>query len=92
MFIKYNSSFNSSARDFALYIPINDVNYAYHRTASASLAPTSVHQSSSVFAEVIVDVETGKVIDLFSPNWYYESIYSHHTHGISNIFAMCTSN
>lgn len=27
---------------------------------------------------MIVDVNTGKVIDLFSPNWYYESSASHH--------------
>lgn len=26
-----------------------------------------------VIVEVIVDVDTGKTIDLFSPYWYYES-------------------
>ncbi len=89
MFIKYNSSFNESGRDLALYIPINDVYYSYHRTASSSLPPTSVHQSGSVFAQVIVDVNTGKVIDLFSPNWYYESGASHHTHNIGTIYKIC---
>ncbi|MCM1179475.1 MAG: hypothetical protein NC347_04405 [Clostridium sp.] len=92
MFIKYNSSFNGSTRKIALYIPINDVNYAYDRTASASMAPTSVHQSGRVFAEVIVDVDTGKTIDLFSPNWYYESSSSHHYHSIGDIYAICTDN
>ncbi len=82
-------SFNSSARSLALYIPINDVRYSYHRSASASLAPTSVHQSYDAFANVIVDVNTGKVIDLFSPNWYYQSSASHHTRSIGNIFAIC---
>lgn len=89
MFIKYNSSFNSSARSLALYIPINDVRYSYHRSASSSLAPTSVHQSYDAFANVIVDVNTGKVIDLFSPNWYYESSASNHTRSIGNIYAIC---
>lgn len=89
MFIKYNSTFNSSARNLALYIPINDVRYSYNRVASASLAPTSVHQSYDAFANVIVDVDTAKVIDLFSPNWYYESSASHHTNGIGKIYAIC---
>lgn len=88
-FIKYKSSFNNSSRNVALYIPINDVTFAYHRTASASMAPTSVHQSFATFAEVIVDVNTGKVIDLFSPNWYYESSASNHTHSIVDIYAIC---
>ncbi len=88
MFIKYKSSFNDSSRNLALYIPINDVNYSYHRSASASMAPTSVHISQRVFANVIVDVDTGKVIDLFSPNWYYESGDSHHSRNIADIYAI----
>lgn len=88
MFIKYKSSFNSSSRNLALYIPINDVNYSYHRSASDSMAPTSVHISKRVFAYVIVDVDTGKVIDLFSPNWYYDSGDSNHSHSIANVYAI----
>ena len=37
----------------------------------------------------IVDVNTGKVIDLFSPNWYYEDSSSSHTHSIGNIYSIC---
>jgi transketolase len=36
-----------------------------------------------------VDVNTGKVIDLFSPNWYYESSASHHSNGIGAVYATC---
>ncbi|AEY65587.1 hypothetical protein [Clostridium sp. BNL1100] len=87
-FIKYTSTFNGSARDVALFIPIQNVSYTYYRTASASLAPTYVFDSRSVAeAYLIVDVNTGKVIDLFSPNWYYESSASHHSHGIGAVYA-----
>ncbi len=89
-FIKYTSTFNDSARDVALFIPIHNVSYTYYRTASASLAPTYVFDSRTVAeAYLIVDVNTGKVIDLFSPNWYYESSASHHSNGIGAVYATC---
>ena len=89
MFIKYNSTFNGSSTDLALYVPINDVDYLYRRNASESLGPTYVYDSYSTLANVIVDVNTAKVIDLFSPNWYYQSSYSNHKRSIGDIFAIC---
>ena len=89
MFIKYNSTFNGSSRDLALYVPINDVDFLYRRNANESLGPTYVYDSYSKLANVIVDVNTAKVIDLFSPNWYYQSSYSNHKRSIGDIFAIC---